>query len=702
MYKQGEFMKKRAGLISVLVTIQGLMSFSAYAASNGVFVGNGKAVLGYCDQSNPGALYVVMKGETKIASGKSDQMGCLQAVLPGAEACDEVSLRVKNMKSKEDSRQEYQVPGQYCGQPPGKPSAPTQELADLDKVKKTAENKARQFANAVATNFKQGKSNFIYNFIVGYEAGLDVDTNQNYYKKNFAEGQIAGIRQGIDSGYERGVEAATFSAKEKSKKDVYAQITQSLDASKEVPLAQDTVIPAYNGESNSLGRVSLSQLMSSDDTRKMIAKKFLEAGYDLADFQVNTVMNRSMNLHHILSDLEPAWAYTAHLKNEDASQYVEDLKKMTNAAAAISAYETQFKEVYWSVVDDKIAKKIVQPQPQAQRSGYEVGLSLIAVAAQSQGKADGYASAYKPASQQGFAVTYPTVYSTNFNSHAGRLEKSMEISGVQAAITDAKGGAQFVIGQPVNLAVGSVVNLGKASGAVDVVVSGAMTAKSSLQVKGRSRNKDQVIANIGRISPTATLGTQKVEITIAGLAVSQNLEITWANQLNALTTVQDPQALDELSSFIAGAVLKEWKGVLLDKTVVQNKILYRDPTLYPKSLMGQFENLAVKLKAKNPEVVNQICLKLQKIFFSMLSPASVDNYAQTWLPKTADPEAFKKTYSDARAEVSADPVLSVLANGCIDSNKNAVSCVASINMKSNEDYNKWATGKAKVEAILKK
>lgn len=699
-------MRKKTGFISAIIVAQSLTSFSVYAMENGVYFGNGKNVLGYCDDKNPGALYMIMYADTLIAKGKSDQMGCLQAVLTGVKSCDGVILRIGNKtlaKDAKDERYLFMVPGPSCGSSNSqdKPSEPTQELADLDKVRKTAENKARQFANTVASNFKQGKSNYLYNFIVGYEAGLDAESNKSYYNKAFAEGQASGLKQGTESGYAQGAEAAVSIAEDKARKDVYGQISQSLDASKEVTPAPDQNIPAYAGASNSLGSLTLSNVMSSDDTRKMIAKKFSEAGFDLSDFQLNAVIERSMNLRHILSDLEPEWAYNSHLKSSDVSEYVEDLKRKGNATAALEAYETQFKDVYWSVIDDKVAKKIVQPQPLAQQSGYLTGLSLVTLVAQSQGKDAGYISAYKPASQKGFLATYPTVYGANFNAHVSRLDKSMEINSAQASLTDAKGGTQFVIGQPVNLAVGSVVNLGKISGSVAVSISGAMNAETTLHVKGRSRNKDQVVENVGRISPTASLGTQKVEIKIAGITISQNLEITWANQLNALTTVQDPQALEDLSSFIAGALLKEWKDVLNNKAVVQNQILYRDAKAYPKSLMGQFETLAAKLKAKNPQVVNQIGLKLQKIFFSMLTEASVQNYANTWLPKDANKDVFKKLYSDARTEVAADPILSTLAQGCV-TDAAVKSCISSINIKTTDDYNKWSTGKGKVEAILKK
>ncbi|MGZ3773615.1 MAG: hypothetical protein ACXVCY_06665 [Pseudobdellovibrionaceae bacterium] len=669
-------------------------------ASNGVSIQSDGIILNYCDSSHVASSFKVTSQGTKITSGKTDELGCLYTTLKGLNSCDDVTLVFKSDKVV------YQVPGDYCSSTQSPAKTPSKEapkdVADLDKVKKTADNRARQFANQVASNFEYGKSNYLYNFIIGYEHGINMDENQTYYQFAFEKGQTKGSQLGRSAGYQVGVDAATNMAQDKAKKDVYAQIYQGLDSGKDVVAAPDKSTPSYSGASDSLEKVTIDQVLSSSETHDLLLAKIYDDGYSLSESQVSSVMNRSMNLREILSDLDSDWAFKSHLNEKANSDYVNSLNSKDNANEAIATYEAQFKEVYWSVIDDKVAKKIVQPQMQAQQSGKSFGLSRLAVVAKSQGESSGYSSAYKPASINGFTSTYPAVYSNSFGSEVTRLNNSMEIADVKAAITDAQGGTQFVIGQPVKLVVNQIVNVGKLSGQVDVTISGAIQAHGVLDVKGQSRNQGLVVENIGHISSAATLGTQKIQITINGVSVSQNIEITWANQLKALATVQDPEVVGNLSKFVVSTLLQEWKTMLNNKTVVQEQILYRDAKAYPKSLMGQFESLAATLKAKNPDTVKSIAGPLLTVLYSMLSPASVESYATTWLPKTVDPEAYKKAYSDAREQVVNSPALSQLASGCVIVNGSSGSCVGVIEMRSSDDYNKWFTGKAKVEAILRK
>lgn len=691
-------MKKTKIFTIGALSTQMLLISAAHAAGNGIYFNSGKAILGYCDKAHPNADFAVMGPNGLILKTKSNSMGCISEVLDNVNYCEQIILGFNHGEYK------IQVPGPVAGQscPPSGNSAPQRDLADIEKVKMTAGNRAKQFANTVAAQFDQGKSNYIFNFILGYQFALESKNSDSVYKEKFLGGKALGGKSGLADGYSVGVSAGSSAAQTKAKNDVYAQYYKNLDSGKDIAAAPDLTVPSYSGASKSVDALSLNELISSQETRQQLINLFSEAGYSLSQSQLNAVVNRSMSIRDILLDLDSAWAYENHLKDQQNHQYVETLKTKENANEALAAYQSKFKDIYWSVVDEKIAKKIAQPQPKAQVRGQLMGFGLVGKSAESQGYASGYSSSYTAGSITGFTVSYPNSYKETFNSHVKRLNSSMEISEAKASITDAQGGTQFVIGQPVKLVISEAINLGRVSGAVDVALSGAIKASGAVHLKGQSRNQGLVIENIGFISPASSLGVQKISITVGGITISQDIEIKWQNQLKALATVQEPKALELLSSFVAGTLLQEWKTILNNKTVVQQQILYRDLKAYPKSMMGQFEALAVSLKKQNPDVVNAICEGMLKIFSSMLSPASVDNYAAIWLPKGSDVEAFKKLYTDARAEVAGDALLSKFANGCITDSKVLGTCVGAINIKSTDDYNKWTTGKAKVQAILKK
>lgn len=674
---------------------------------------------------------------------KSDSSGCLTFSLR-VNSCKDV--RIFAIDTAHSGQEFYEGScrtsggGSSGGSGPGTGGTvtkPSLSSDDMKNVRTTAENSAREFANAEVKNMDLAPANYAFNYILGLlQADRDFTPGSKLYESAQTQGAEIGSQQGTPHGNTSGMNAALSAGTENGMNQVteqYRQMALNPSGAKNWTAKADPTLPSYSGGSYT-GSAETSEFHILSQKTYQVRSRINNSDLDSAilnkdvDFDIGTTwFNKSRAFEN----------YKLKFSGSDHMRYYNKLaEKYENGSEAQNLFGDVFSATYKAVIDEKMEKVVkVRNNQEAFTQGRNDGALMIQTLAYNQSYNNSFVSSAQEAARTAFASSYPKAYSSAFTKKEQFLEKNSVIEGLQVDIVDSEGKKEFVIGQPVTLVIKNMINIGRMSETLNIVLSESINAKETLTVNGLSQVKDQKFIDIASISPVAKLGKSEVKVCV-GIACSQHMiELKWENQIKGLAKEGvDDKAAALLSAFIRGALLDEWKKVYVD---------YQDSSSNGKTIYDKLENVAGKqvgeyivdkksylglffeamrvnksapgFKARVMKIgeeylaLKKAMLDLNfakekvrsggiKIIAQLANDTSPKEYRLNQLPSDQQDvalNAYVDQMNEFYQQIENDPVLKKQMSDCTSkSKKSTVSCVQFLDNEENKYFKAWTLGNA--------
>jgi len=648
-----------------------------------------------------------------------DSNGCLNLVINNI-SCD--SIRIFGT-DRSHSGQEFA--SQSCGS--SKPSLPQ---ISLNKVAVTAEQHARFYANREVESFNLGDANIAYNYILGMIEAERKIPQSNLYNSALRDGSANGLASGTPVGEAQGELDGTSSGLFYGKNSVTVQYRQRAlnpSAEAEWKAVANNEMPSYSGGSYNGGKTTdYTSLMStkSEIVRSQIRDNVLR----------QAILNRNPEFDIGTSWFNKAFAFDSFkskYSNSDQMKYFNKLvEEYENGSEAQEQYANTFARTYANVIDEKIEKEVKSRNQVALKNGYNDASSALLMLAYNQGFNTSFESSAQQAARTTFAKSYPVAYQQAFKQQSQYLDNNSEIENLEVAIVDSEGKNEFVIGQPITLKILKMVNIGRKTETLKIKLSKSIEAEETITVKGLSQSVNVEFKDIAFISPTAKLDKQPVQVCVGQTCSDQTIELKWENQIKGLAKKGvTEKAAKELSAFIRGVLLDEWKRVYndnkdqgssdYDKLVNVPGQKTGAYSVDPKTYLAQFFKTMDKNKATPgfKEQVVKIGDEYLNLKFAMLNPEQatskfVNGGRKMSIKLNNETEAkdlyYREVPDDQKAAVleqynaqqanlyswvKSDAVLEKQMSDCMSkSKKKVVSCVTFMDEDESKYFRQWNLG----------
>ncbi len=444
--------------------------------------------------------------------------------------------------------------------------APVMPNVDIYRVMQVANNQARMMANKVVEKYGASE-NARYNMWLGLNEGVRVYLQMaslygdQFYKSGFSYGGS----QGSIKGMEAGVSAAQITATAQAQAEVYGRFRSVVDSMQNPNLVMTVPPASYAGRSPDIAEPKTIEQRIREKNAEFYGPL---SGYDFSErTPVGDLYGwGSYQFETVKSWYSATWAWTAWLNRSLGGGYeseisyyrrISDRNQTGNYQEADSAFRSEFRNVYNSVLVEKWNNAITRPNPAIYNLGMALGQGIGREYANDRGYVDGYRRSYTSSSLTGYGNTFPTTYSQSFQSSVSLHESQPVVGEFSAHLMDKVKGASFFLPlNPFDLSIDKAVNAG-AKGVVPVSVSGGGVTPSPeskfITVEGLSSSKQvYVIQNIGmlpaNVSPYAPT---VIQVRVGQTVTTVQIQVYFDNVMRVLAATGQRRFVDYAKLYLA-------------------------------------------------------------------------------------------------------------------------------------------------------
>ncbi|MCM2280761.1 MAG: hypothetical protein NDI61_02815 [Bdellovibrionaceae bacterium] len=578
-------------------------------------------------------VYRVTVQRTNVSQGgRTNERGCIKTTFREgkARAGDNLIIEVNGRRSSET------VPGSGGG---STDPIDDREQVELSKVRQTAENQARFFANRVVIVYGS-QENYRYNYYRGLRQGIDlynwstVSGVQHTYE--FREGAARGQQDGASEGFAAGQYQGGNRGNSQGRADAFQRYQVVVDQNR----APDTElrIPAihFGGLTASRSTPSMEDRLSQMES--LVRSELGRLRFGDADYAHQVEWDEYWSPRTMYGwsdyryDLVRDWyredrAFDLYRRRALGGNYgssleylerISDPAKTKNASEARNAYERSFKSEYNQVIDNKWRSAVTAPNHPAQTFGLHIGQQAAREHTREMGYNWAYATAYQNASLQSYEPAFTQSYRDGFEATVRQYEANAMLGSLSGQILGANGTEPLVIGAALSVEITRLVNYGRQNATV-TLHSGSGTelldTRSFSLGYSTSLQDSHVEKNFAKLLANPPPG-QRQEISIrvgtrndtSGLVLTQAIELRWDAQVVALARTGRNNA--HVLPYVLKQIGEEWKEI--DNTFSKNH--YEGDARTKDTLLEQMVRAAKTLAPAERQSLQALKPELKRVF----------------------------------------------------------------------------------------
>jgi hypothetical protein len=465
---------------------------------------------------------------------------------------------------------------------PQQPQQPVQQPTPApefsqERINQLARSEARSFANKVVNTY--GKiENYRYNFYRGFKLGVGLYDLSNIagvqatpeFQSGYAQGLGSGQSQGSTAGAQQG--AADGRAYGGGAADSLYENAVNKQGSVDASLpamntpAPTINVPAVQVDSMDARFAKLDAQLTAELRDYQANDEDMYFRYSEWDHQISMSTLYSWNDYQfdtVQSWYRDQWALQLYqqraLGGRDKVAYYQRICQQS--VADCQNFDMIFKQTYNETIDKSWRRVVSQDNIDAHDRGIVYGNLEARQQVKDMGVSAGYKSGYLASASQSYAYSFQASYANAFNSTVQYYESNAKLEGASVSVSDAQGGGNFVVGQPVIVTVKSLRNAGRQNAKVSIAISGAATqVKSySFDLAYSSTLQTQVrAAGIAVVNLSEALDQNSAfNVYVGGQSLTVNFSLKMENQVRGFVNTRDLR----IKEYIRQVLAKEWNDV---------------------------------------------------------------------------------------------------------------------------------------------